>query len=77
MDNTRLVNILYETGPSAQSAIPTLGDDKRRVSRAYVAAEDEGYLDIVDTMDLDVDSPEDDWDPSFPEEDRMRSKITR
>jgi hypothetical protein len=74
---TKLYNILFETGPSAQSAIPTLGDDPRRVSRTGVAAQDAGFLDIVDTMDLDVDSPEDDWDFTFPEEDKMRNKITR
>jgi hypothetical protein len=74
---TKLYNILFETGPSAQSAIPTLGDDPRRVSRTGVAAQDAGFLDIVDTMDLDVDSPEDDWDFTFPEEDKMRTKITR
>jgi hypothetical protein len=74
---TKLYNILFETGPSAQSAIPTLGDDPRRVSRTGVAAQDAGFLDIVDTMDLDMDSPEDDWDFTFPEEDQMRTKITR
>jgi hypothetical protein len=59
---TKLYNILFETGPSAQSAIPTLGDDPRRVSRTGVAAQDAGFLDIVDTMglDMDMDSPEDD-----------------
>ena len=72
----KLVDILYETGPSAQSAIPTLGDDKRRVSRTGVAAQDNGFLDIVDTMDLNVDSPDDDWESTFPEEDRMETKIT-
>jgi len=74
---TKLYNILFETGPSAQSAIPTLGDDPRRVSRTGVAAQDAGFLDIVDTMGLDMDSPEDDWDFTFPEEDQMRTKITR
>lgn len=73
----KLVDILFETGPSAQSAIPTLGDDPRRVSRTGVAAEDNGYLNIVDTMNLDMDSPEDDWDSTFPEEDDIRNKITR
>jgi hypothetical protein len=72
----KLASILYETGPSAQSAIPTLGDDPRRVSRTGVPAQDNGFLDIVDTMGLDVSSPEDDWDSTFPEEDKMQSKIT-
>lgn len=72
----KLYQILFETGPSAQSAIPTLGDDPRRVSRTGVAAQDNGFLDIVDTMDLDVDSPEDDWDSTFPQEDGMENKIT-
>lgn len=73
----KLYYLLFETGPSAQSAIPTLGDDPRRISRTGVAAQDHGYLNIVDTMDLDMDSPEDDWDFTFPEEDQMRTKITR
>ena len=51
---------MFETGPSAQSAIPTLGNDRRRVSRTGAAAEERGYLDIVDTMDLDIDTPEED-----------------
>lgn len=72
----KLYQIMFETGPSAQSAIPTLGDDPRRVSRTGVAAQDSGFLNIVDTMDLDVESPEDDWDSTFPQEDRMESKIT-
>jgi hypothetical protein len=70
----KLFKILFETGPSAQSAIPTLGDDRRRVSRTGAAAEEEGYLDIVDTMDLDIDNPKD--DNTFPEEDSIGSKIT-
>lgn len=69
-----LLKLLFETGPSAQSAIPTLGDDRRRVSRTGPAAEDHGYLNIVDTMDLDVDSTEDDY--TFPEEDNIQTKIT-
>jgi hypothetical protein len=72
----KLYDMLFETGPSAQSAIPTLGDDPRRVSRTGVAAQDNGFLDIVDTMDLDVDSPEDDWDSTFPQEDEVGNKIT-
>ena len=56
----KLYNLLFETGPSAQSAIPTLGNDRRRVSRTGAAAEERGYLDIVDTMDLDIDTPEED-----------------
>ena len=67
MNIMKLYSLLYETGPSAQSAIPTLGDDPRRVSRAGAAAEDRGYLNIVDTMDLDVDDSDD--DNTFPEED--------
>lgn len=72
----KLYYLLFETGPSAQSAIPTLGDDPRRVSRAGVAAQDAGFLNIVDTMDLDVDNPEDNWDSTFPQEDGMEHKIT-
>ena len=67
MNIMKLYSLLYETGPSAQSAIPTLGDDPRRVSRTGAAAEDRGYLNIVDTMDLDVDDSE--GDNTFPEED--------
>jgi len=73
---TKLYNILFETGPSAQSAIPTLGDDPRRVSRTGVAAQDAGFLDIVDTMGLDMDSAEDDWNSTFLQEDGMEHKIT-
>jgi uncharacterized ferredoxin-like protein len=73
---TKLYNILFETGPSAQSAIPTLGDDPRRVSRTGVAAQDAGFLDIVVTMGLDMDSPKGDWDSTFPQEDGMEHKIT-
>ena len=72
----KLYYLLFETGPSAQSAIPTLGDDPRRVSRTGVAAQDAGFLNIVDTMNLNVDSPEDDWDSTFPQEDGMEHKIT-
>ena len=72
----KLYDMLFETGPSAQSAIPTFGDDPRRVSRTGIDAEDAGFLNIVDTMDLDLDSPEDDWDSTFPQEDRMENKIT-
>lgn len=72
----KLYYLLFETGPSAQSAIPTLGDDPRRVSRTGVSAQDAGFLDIVDTMDLNVNSSEDNWDSSFPEEDDMEAKIT-
>lgn len=68
----KLYYLLFETGPSAQSAIPTLGDDPRRVSRTGVAAQDAGFLNIVDT----VDSPEYDWDSTFPQEDGMEHKIT-
>lgn len=71
----KLYYLLFETGPSAQSAIPTLGDDPRRISRTGVAAQDAGFLNIVDTMDLN-DSPEDDWDSTFPQEDGMEHKIT-
>lgn len=69
----KLLNLLFETGPSAQSAIPTLGDDRRRVSRTGTSAEEHGYLNIVDTMDLDVANTED--DNTFPEDD-IQSKIT-
>ena len=72
--NMKLFDILFETGPSAQSAIPTLGDDPRRVSRTGAAAEEHGYLNIVDTMDLNVNGTEDDH--TFPEEDIIQSKIT-
>ena len=72
----KLYYLLFETGPSAQSAIPTLGDDPRSVSRTGVAAQDAGFLNIVDTMDLDVDNPKDDWDSMFPQEDQMEHKIT-
>lgn len=71
----KLYYLLFETGPSAQSAIPTLGDDPRRVSRTGVAAQDAGFLNIVDTMNLNV-GPEDDWDSTFPQEDGMEHKIT-
>lgn len=76
LDYMKLFKILFETGPSAQSAIPTLGDDKRRVSRAFVPAEDHGYLNIVDTMDLDIENLKDTWENTFPEEDAINSKIT-
>lgn len=67
----KLYYFLFETGPSAQSAIPTLGDDRRRVSRTGAAAEEHGYLDIVDTMDLDLNDPEDESLVSYFSEDTI------
>ena len=70
----KLYYLLFETGPSAQSFYSGLGRNDPRISRTKDAAEDNGYLDIVDTMNLNVNSP--DWDSSFPEEDDMEAKIT-
>lgn len=72
----KLYYLLFETGPSAQSFYSGLGRNDPRISRTKDAAEDNGYLDIVDTMDLNVNTPKDDWDSSFPEEDDMEAKIT-
>lgn len=72
----KLYSLLFETGPSAQSFYPGLNRNDPRISRTKDAAEDNGFLDIVDTMDLNVNSPEDDWDSTFPQEDDMESKIT-
>ncbi len=76
VNNMKLYSLLFETGPSAQSFYPGLNRNDPRVSRTKDAAEDNGFLDIVDTMDLNVDSPEDDWESTFPQEDDMESKIT-
>ena len=57
----KLYYFLFETGPSAQSAIPTLVKKKKNVSRLDTPALERGYLDIVDTMGLDL-GYDDDYD---------------
>lgn len=69
----RLFKLLYETGPNAQSFYSGLDDP--RVSRTDAAAEDAGFLDIADKLDLE-DDPEKENMARFPEDPLKRSKIT-
>lgn len=71
----KLFTLLYETGPSAQGFYPGLGRNDPRVSRTKDAAEDAGFLNIADRLDLE-DDPDRDDRTGFPEEQLMNSKIT-